>query len=680
MSTLHKHTYIFLFFLYAPISSLLGQHEYSVVERCEEFIQSVPIRNVSKELKQLNEQLKDAQETRNRLLETQTYKQLGQVYINAHNNYSKAMEYYIRSLELEEQHKLQEEYLITHIAIATLYKKIEELGKSVSYLEKALSENKKYVNVHLTVFIRSQLGKINFARNRFDLASKDYASILPHKKATERKFGAEAHFYLAEILTSKGSYDSALTHYLTAIDIQRNIGASSVFATYLIGFGKYCEKTDQHNRALNNYKAGLKIWQNTNNTEKIAYAFNQIGAFYYRQSNYDRAIANINLALKAAKQVNAPYEIQRSYKLLSLCYNKLNDTDNVLKSQYEHLGITEMIERDSIENAESKNKIRKQLQELETQLKMSKKDSTIQELEEDQKAKEIEIDNKKKEIEMHQRNVLLLGISMGLSIIVVVLTFYSYLNKKRSNKKLAEANQQIAQKNEELHDLNATKDKFFSIIGHDLKGPLNSLSSFTFLLKDHIDSMSKEEIQTLATDLDKSQKNLYALMENLLEWSRSQTGNIEFTPEEFDITTILEENLELLKAQAENKNIDLLNVSNQSFAIKSHKNSITTVVRNLISNAIKFTPENGRIMVGWEKNDKEVTVSITDTGVGMPKKVMDKLFRIDTKHSTAGTANEKGTGLGLVLCKEFIEKNGGRIWVESEVDKGSTFSFSLPLC
>jgi signal transduction histidine kinase len=230
-----------------------------------------------------------------------------------------------------------------------------------------------------------------------------------------------------------------------------------------------------------------------------------------------------------------------------------------------------------------------------------------------------------------------------------------------------------------LQELNATKDKFFSIIGHDLKGPLNSLTSFSSLLINHTDSLSKEEIKMLAKDLDKSLKNLFSLLENLLEWSRSQTGNIEFKPEVFDLTALMTENQTLLKTQAQNKNIVIENQYTDKLNVHAHRHSVNTVVRNLISNAIKFTPKDGKITLNLQRLEKDIKVSIADTGVGMSEEVMKKLFRIDTKHSTKGTADEKGTGLGLILCKEFIEKNGGRIWVESTEGKGSVFYFTLPL-
>jgi signal transduction histidine kinase len=322
---------------------------------------------------------------------------------------------------------------------------------------------------------------------------------------------------------------------------------------------------------------------------------------------------------------------------------------------------------DFIQKEESDQK----LLEAQNRYVLDQKESQIDKLDSVRKQREREIAEQRK-----VRNFLFAII--GLGIVVVLLILYLYALKRRSNKQLKAAHARVEQQNVELQNLNATKDKFFSILGHDLKSPLNSLSSFSGLLINYFDSLSKEEIQTLARDLDKSLKNLYSLLDNLLEWARSQTGNINFTPEQFDLTNVLQENKELLQVQAGNKEITLYQERTSPLIVSTHKHSITTVVRNLVANAIKFTPQGGNIKIQASEKQNEIVISIVDTGVGMSEATIQKLFRIDSKVSTIGTANEKGTGLGLVLCKDFVEKNGGRLWVESEEGKGSTFSFSIP--
>ena len=318
-----------------------------------------------------------------------------------------------------------------------------------------------------------------------------------------------------------------------------------------------------------------------------------------------------------------------------------------------------------------KEKNDRSILKMQSRYSINQKQSLIDQLELNRIQKEYELEEEKR-----FKNFLIIMVALIAIILLLILTLF--ILQRKNNSKLKAANLKVKAQNDELEDLNATKDKFFSIISHDLKGPLNSLTSFSGLLMNHTSSLSTEEIQMLAKDLDKSLKNLFALLENLLQWSRSQTGNIEFKAEEFDLTEMLNENKKLLEKQAANKNISMEVKNTKPIIAKAHPNSISTVIRNLLSNSIKFTEENGQLKMGIVEESKRYVVKIADNGVGMPKDVANKIFRIDTKHSTQGTAKEKGTGLGLILCKEFVEKNGGEIWVKSEEGKGTIFSFTIP--
>jgi len=245
-----------------------------------------------------------------------------------------------------------------------------------------------------------------------------------------------------------------------------------------------------------------------------------------------------------------------------------------------------------------------------------------------------------------------------------------------TEKKLAQI--KLEQYLEELKEANATKDKFFSIIAHDLKNPFGALKNLTEILKDMYNEFSEEEKTEIISEMYNSAHKVYELLENLLTWSRSQRGKIEFQPEETNLKLIIYNSFELLKEAANKKNIKLTDATPDEFIINCDVNMITTVVRNLVSNAIKFTPEGGEIKIFTEENDQEVIVSVQDSGIGIAKEDIAKLFRIDVHHTTIGTSDEKGTGLGLILCKEFIDKHNGRIWVESEPGRGATFKFALP--
>jgi PAS domain S-box-containing protein len=229
-----------------------------------------------------------------------------------------------------------------------------------------------------------------------------------------------------------------------------------------------------------------------------------------------------------------------------------------------------------------------------------------------------------------------------------------------------------------LNELNATKDKFFSIIAHDLRGPFANFRVVTDLLTSSYDELEETEKKEFLELIKDSANNLYSLLENLLDWSRSQRGTMPFNPNEFDFSLIAKNTVNFLKLSADNKNIELINNITDDTYITADVNMITTVIRNLVSNAIKFTANGGQININSTITEKDSIFSVQDNGIGLSKETINKLFRIDTQVTTIGTNDEKGTGLGLILCKEFVEKHGGKIWVESEVGKGSTFYFSLP--
>lgn len=237
---------------------------------------------------------------------------------------------------------------------------------------------------------------------------------------------------------------------------------------------------------------------------------------------------------------------------------------------------------------------------------------------------------------------------------------------------------ELARFTKQLQDSNATKDKFFSIIAHDLKNPFNSILGLTNVLIDEYQKFDKNEIEHTLNTIKRSSEKAFELLENLLLWANSQTGQIIFNPQEFNLQTSLEEIIALLEVQAARKKIRIVIGCAADCLAFGDKQMVQTILRNLISNAIKFTPHGGEVVVSATRSDDHYEITVKDNGVGIAERDIPKLFKIESKYSTSGTAKEKGTGLGLILCKEFIEKHGGKIWVESEHGKGSRFIFTLP--
>ncbi len=269
----------------------------------------------------------------------------------------------------------------------------------------------------------------------------------------------------------------------------------------------------------------------------------------------------------------------------------------------------------------------------------------------------------------------------GITFAKRVISKQFRLTKLRSLQ-LANHRKKLSLANEELTELNHQKEKFLSIIAHDLKNPVGAMMGLSEVLVEEIDSSNIEHIKILIQQLHKSAVNTFELMDNLLTWSRSQQGKMDYNPEDILLKELIDDSVELVNQMAQNKQISLLISFQASKKLKvfADRNMVYTILRNLLTNSIKFTPENGQIEIISKLLDaQEIEIAIIDSGIGMSRDKIDNLFQIEKSASTPGTNNEKGTGLGLILVKEFVEKQNGKIQVNSQVDKGTTITFTLPL-
>ena len=263
-------------------------------------------------------------------------------------------------------------------------------------------------------------------------------------------------------------------------------------------------------------------------------------------------------------------------------------------------------------------------------------------------------------------------------VFVNISLYYAFSLTKTYENKLEGINTELKETKKELIKLNATKNKFFQIISHDLKNPISLVVNYAELIELKHNELSEKELNTFFAILkDASQKGL-KLLDNLLSWAQVHTGQLAYTPSLFNLNNEIDTNISLLNKVAENKHIQLTNSINENIEIFADINMLNTILRNLITNAIKFTYPEGKIIISAKETTEFIRISIQDTGIGMQKAEIDKLFKIESGFSTEGTNHESGTGIGLILCKEFVDKHQGEIFVESELGKGTNFTVSIP--
>ena len=284
------------------------------------------------------------------------------------------------------------------------------------------------------------------------------------------------------------------------------------------------------------------------------------------------------------------------------------------------------------------------------------------------------------ELEFKKQRILMVSLIMGTVFLIFIIVFVlrSNIHKRKANIELNDQKLKIQKFADDLNRANITKDKFFSIIAHDLRGPFGTIDSLIHTLIDNYEAMTNSEKLQILVSAGKASRNTYNLLMNLLTWSRSQRGMIVFNPHEFEVKSTVEHVISLVKENAKKKNQVIAYSSDEEITAFNDKYMFEFVIRNLLSNAVKFTHKGGRIELFTSNPEKGIiNFKIVDNGIGIPGEVLSKLFNIDNENQRKGTDNEFGTGLGLLMCKEFVEKMGGTINVTSEEGKGSSFSFTI---
>ncbi|NOX46306.1 MAG: sensor histidine kinase [Chlorobi bacterium] len=654
--------------------------------------------------------LKSAEKEKDINLEIKPLKNLGEVYFRL-DDYEKSIEYYTRLAKIYEQQnkELETAHVYSHLGAANTQWSKYDIAKS--YYDKSINICKKHQDFAGIAMCLSGLANIMTHWGDYELALSQYLEALKfweemgnltgiaqsynnigmlyqeigeYEKANDYYKKGLAIFeelndtwsivnmilHIGDIYLKTEDYDKALEYYFKALEIEKGIHNKKLKAIAISNIGEAYNKKGEFLKALDYQNKALKLKEELGDKKRLSITYSELGIIYNNLGDYEKSIDFLKKGLELALEINSNYQINTSYKYLSDVYSSAGDYENAFYCFNKYTEGSEQV--NSMEN-------KKIIGQLQSQYQLEKKEKENQILRNSEQYNEAQI----------RIQWLIIGLVSIILIASFILAFVfkrREQQKKKLNVQLALKNKEIEQQGEnvqklnaELQEANATKDKFFSIVAHDLKNPFNSLILLTEMLLDDIDTLTKEEIVEYLEKIKTSSENTYMLLQNLLDWASSQTGKHKVHPEKIDEKSLALEMLSLLLPNAENKEISMrsdIPANSYSFA---DKNMISTVLLNLLSNAIKFTPRKGKINISFINKKSSHVFVVSDNGVGISEKDRKNLFRIDKKIQNKGTEKEPGTGLGLLLCKEFVEKNNGHIWVESELGKGSKFFFSIPV-
>lgn len=551
-----------------------------------------------------------------------------------------AIDYYIKALDISSQIKDSAGIANNSNNIGLIYRDLKNYDKAVEYLSRTLE-------IDLLSGIKEYIAQTysNIAR-----------SYLPAKE-----------------------FDKTFENLSEALNRIDFVKEADVKIEILSCAGEYYLEMNNPDSAIKYIRKALDVANQANRKRTMAYTYFLTGRYLMEKELYSLSISHINEAIKLSDSLHVKEYIDEYYEYISNAYVKLGDFKNAhanLKKSY------------AVKDSMHMHALSKSLSDFEKEKEFVRIQSEFQF---DQHKKQSELEKGALKLKFVTWVSLLIIIFL---IIIVIAIINNYRNKSKTNKYLKNQNEIIEQQSEELkisiskleenekelEALNATKDKFFSIIAHDLRNPFNVLIGYADLL------ISEPGLKDDAEKYDKIINSIYntaefsyELLENILTWARSQSGSLTVNPQNLNLSEIINSKAEYFDEMAEPKRVEIKYAIEEGISTYADKDMLITIMRNLINNAIKFTMPNGKIEVSAKRKDDYLVVSVSDNGIGINSENQKKLFKIDSDFKIKGTANETGTGLGLILCNEFIKLNRGEIFVESEEGKGSIFTFTLPI-
>lgn len=592
-------------------------------------------------------------------------------YYKKTGNYKDAIKNYNKSLLIFEKLNNKNKMASIYNSLGHNYSGLYAEDKAIEYYLKSLKLNKEMSNEDGIASNYTNIGNLYYEEENYELAEKYFRdALLIYEKLNKKNGISSSYTNIANALADNGKVEEGLYYYRNSIAIKEELDDQYGIAINYNNIGDCYINLKQYKEAYEYLDKALKIADK--NDEKGL-----------------QSIVLLNIAdveNKQKKHQNAIYAARKSYAIADEIGNLEYKIENLLQASiaYEGLGNNVL----ALERLKQYAAIRDSLLKMD-RIKKIKLFNTLNVLEKSQYT----IDDLSKTSEKAQSNyekekkyTHFLIIALVVFAFLLILLILQNTSKKKAYDLLELKNYQVSKMKDEIHEqsdklkqLNSTKDKFFSIIAHDLKNPFNSITGFTDLMIENNEKYDGEKRLKFLKIIKGSTAKVSNLLGNLLVWANSQSGNLKFNPKNINLAQQVTDVVSFLEIQAINKDITISNTVDKTIFVKADENMLDTILRNLISNAIKFTQSKGEIQIYSTLKNDFVEITVNDNGVGLSELEIETIFNVNEISSSLGTSNEQGSGLGLILCKDFVESHGGKIWVESEENEGSEFKFTLPI-
>ncbi len=645
-------------------------------------------------------------------------------------------------LAISEAREINDQQLVANslYTLATLYQSTDQTDSAEKYLVLALPLTQDIDQIELRIKVQFDLGQVNHYRGNNSQAMKFYTAAAENAEMVDnfRLLGA-CYSAISNTFRVLGAFDVALEYIIRAKSNYQlaNFSEGAAWVAYTQGrinrdLGIYDEAELAFQEALSAYTA---LASGNGGSIGIALCLDQLGLINFEQDKLPEAKPFIQRSLKIYQDENSNYGVSNALKnlgkieyalgnftiakkllLQSLTYKRNTQDALGIPGIYEYLGLIHLAEGNwqtgidslkigleaailneqrqiqfniygrlaqacedhgNLEEALKFYKLQFELQDLITtnpiRFKLPELHA-IYEMEQTRiQIKDLERQNQVKELRISRQRTIQLALFTGGLFLALFLALVLYLY--RGNKRMLAI---VDSQNSELEGLVATRDKLFSLISHDLRGPIGNLMTYSEVMLEAHENLDREEIQSMLASISTMSANIYQLLDNLLNWAHSQANQLKIEKQKISLAEVIQENADLVDPIAKNKNLDIAVDIPETIVVNIDRNTMSTVFRNLLSNAVKFSHRGGRIEVSGKILDGSVQVEIRDSGIGMGNEVRNNLFNMASMRSETGTEGEKGSGLGLILCNEFVSKNGGKLLVDSIDGSGTTFTIVLP--